>query len=250
MTALDCNVLVIGSGAAIFARPLVNYRDITGIYYSDALRDSHKIMLECLFDQPIDTALALPGVGLEHFALMKHYANLAGFGAMLIDQPQSRNRVRWDPLTGKPVITYQLAESDKARLRFGARTSVEIMFAAGAERVFLTSTERLRSLSRPMFTDIAQAVECDALQFAPYETLLASAHIQASTKMGSAASGAFANSRGEAHRVKNLMVCDASSFPTSCGANPMVAIMTMARYQGLRVAAEWSTRYARKPTSD
>ena len=35
----------------------------------------------------------------------------------------------------------------------------------------------------------------------------------------------------------------ASSFPTSCGVNPMVAILTLARYQGRRIAAEWA-RYA------
>jgi choline dehydrogenase-like flavoprotein len=230
--------------AGIFPAPIVNYRDITGIYYSDALRDSHNIMLECLFDQPIDTALALPGFGREHFDLMRHYGSMAGFGVMLIDQPQSRNRVSWDSARRKPVIDYELAESDKSRLRFGARTAVEMMLAAGAERAFLTSTEHLATLSQPMFTDIAQAVECEALAFTPHSTLLASAHIQASTKMGSERSGAFANSRGESYRVKNLMVCDSSSFPTSCGANPMIAIMTLARYQALRVGAEWSRRYA------
>jgi hypothetical protein len=29
-------------------------------------------------------------------------------------------------------------------------------------------------------------------------------------------------------------------FPTSCGANPMIAVMTLARYQGKRVANELS----------
>ena len=46
------------------------------------------------------------------------------------------------------------------------------------------------------------------------------------------------NSRGESHWIRNLIVCDSSSFPTSCGANPMVSIMTMARYQGMRIARE------------
>jgi choline dehydrogenase-like flavoprotein len=230
--------------AGIFGQPLVNYRDITGIYYSDEFRDSHNIMLECLFDQPIDTALALPGFGREHFDLMMDYSKLAGFGIMLIDQSRSRNRVTWDASASKPIIDYQLADSDKERLRFGAQMGVEVMFAAGARRVFLTSTERLATLPQPMFTEASQAKECNGLQFMPYLTLLASAHIQASTKMGSAASGAFANSRGESYHVRNLIVCDSSSFPTSCGANPMVSIMTLARYQALRVAAEWSNRYA------
>jgi choline dehydrogenase-like flavoprotein len=46
------------------------------------------------------------------------------------------------------------------------------------------------------------------------------------------------DSRGESHAVRNLLVCDSSAFPTSCGANPMISIMALARYQGRRVAAE------------
>jgi len=38
--------------------------------------------------------------------------------------------------------------------------------------------------------------------------------------------------------VQNLLVCDSSAFPASCGANPMISIMSLARYQGRRVAAE------------
>ena len=46
------------------------------------------------------------------------------------------------------------------------------------------------------------------------------------------------DSRGESHYVRNLVVCDSSAFPESCGTNPMLSIMTMARYQGRRIAAE------------
>jgi len=48
------------------------------------------------------------------------------------------------------------------------------------------------------------------------------------------------NSRGESHFVENLLVCDSSAFPSSCGANPMISIMTLARYQGKRIANELS----------
>ena len=46
------------------------------------------------------------------------------------------------------------------------------------------------------------------------------------------------NSRCESHDVENLLICDASVFPTSCGANPMISIMTLARYHGRRIASE------------
>ena len=51
------------------------------------------------------------------------------------------------------------------------------------------------------------------------------------------------NARGESHQVRNLLVCDSSVFPESCGTNPMLSVMTLARYQGRRILAEWD-RYA------
>jgi choline dehydrogenase-like flavoprotein len=62
-------------------------------------------------------------------------------------------------------------------------------------------------------------------------------------KMSEDPARAMTNSRGESHFIRNLIVCDSSSFPGSCGANPMLAIMTMARYQGRRIAGELA-RYA------
>jgi choline dehydrogenase-like flavoprotein len=58
--------------------------------------------------------------------------------------------------------------------------------------------------------------------------------------MGEDPKRSVVNSRGETHGVRNLVVCDASVFPTSCGANPMLSVMTLARYQGTRIANELS----------
>ena len=127
----------------IFDRRLQNYRNITGTFYSDAFRRSHGFVLECLFDHPMDTALAVPSFGRAHFDVMRDYQKLAGFGVMLIDDANRENRVRWDAAAGAPAIRYALGERDKERLRFGARTAVEIMLAAGAHTAFLTSDERL-----------------------------------------------------------------------------------------------------------
>jgi choline dehydrogenase-like flavoprotein len=60
--------------------------------------------------------------------------------------------------------------------------------------------------------------------------------------MGPDPKASVVNARGEAHHLRDLVVCDASVFPTSCGANPMISIMTLARYQGLRIATE-AARY-------
>jgi choline dehydrogenase-like flavoprotein len=226
--------------AGLFDRELRNYRGVTGSVYSDAYYQRDGFYYECLFDHPVNAAIAIPRIGKEHFETMLRYRNLAGFGVMLVDSVASSNRVTWNPATVKADIVYRLSENDKSRLRFAARTGVEIMFAAGAEEVFLTSEEPIGPLAYPRFKSAAEAAFCSELMFKPGATLLTSAHCQATAKMGEDPASSVVDSRCEAHNAKHLIVCDSSSFPTSCGANPMVSIMTLARYQGRRIAAERS----------
>ena len=224
--------------AAIFDRTLVNYRGITGAFYSDHFYGSHGFYYECLFDHPVNASIALPGIGLDHFALMSQYSKLAGFGAMLIDTPDPRNRVDWDESRRTTYIRYRLSEADKSRLRFAARTGVGIALATGAKEALLASEEQLGTLPAARFRNHRDAALCDRLQFLPGQTFLASAHCQSSVKMGEDQKRSVVNSRGESHLVRNLIVCDASVFPTSCGVNPMISVMTLARYQGKRIANE------------
>src|SRR5215469_1641422 len=224
--------------AGVFERDLVNYRGITGAIYSDQYYSSHGFYYECLFDHPVGAACALPDIGSEHFALMSQYSKLAGFGVMLVDSVGSRNGVVWDGQSA--AIIYHLSEPDKERLRFAARRGVEVMFAAGAKEVVLTSDEQLGALGGARFKSRQDAALCDHMQFRPCETFLVSSHCQGTVKMGEDPKRSAVNARGESHACKNLMVCDASVFPTSCGANPMIAVMTLARYQGRRVANELS----------
>lgn len=227
--------------AALFDLKISNYRGITGSYYSDHFYAQHGFMLECLFDHPIDAAIALPGFGADHFDLMRAYDRLGGFGAMLIDTPTVENRVLWNSETKRADIFYSLTDGDKARLRYAAERMVEIAFASGAKEVILTSTESLTPRGGARFRSPGEASYCDRLQFVPFRTLVSSAHAQATVKMSEKPLGTI-DSRGEVRGVQGAMVCDSSAFPTSCGVNPMISVMSLARYQGRRVIAE-RTRY-------
>jgi choline dehydrogenase-like flavoprotein len=218
--------------------PLTNYRGTTGTIYCDHFYDTHGFYYECLFGHPVYGSLVLPGIANHHFDLMRQLDRLAGFGVMLVDTVSARNRVEWHAPTSTPRISYHLSKSDRERLRFAARTGIEIMLAAGAREALLCSTESIGSLRMPRFTSMAAAASCSALQFTPHETTITSSHCQSTVKMGEDATQSMLNSRGESHHVRNLLVCDSSAFPESCGANPMLSIMTMARYQGRRMAAE------------
>lgn len=219
-------------------REIVNYRGISGTIYSDHFYESHGFYFECLFGHPVYGALVFPGFGAAHFDLMLGFPRTAAFGVMLIDTVDLTNRVAWRSTDRKAVIHYRLAEADKARLRFAAIKGVEIMFAAGAREVMIPSEEPVGSLVAPRFRRAQEASYCSDLRFLPHATAISSAHCQATVKMGADPRIGMIDSRGESHFVRNLLVCDSSAFPTSCGANPMISIMAMARYQGRRVAGE------------
>lgn len=218
--------------------PLTNYRGISGSVYSDHYAETHGFYFECLFGHPMYGAAVLPNTGTEHFELMLEINRLAGFGVMLEDRSDDANRVESSPEEPWYRIHYQLGEDEKSRLRFAAEKAVEVMFAAGAREVLLPSDERLGSLPSPRFRRPADARFCSELQFTPHRTTITSSHCQATAKMGLDPRRSVINSRCESHLVRNLLVCDSSSFPESCGANPMLSIMTLARYQAKRIAAE------------
>jgi choline dehydrogenase-like flavoprotein len=169
---------------------------------------------------------------------MRRYARLAGFGVMIVDEADSRNRVEWHAPTGEARIHYRLSDDAKRRLRFAAARGVEIFFAAGAEEALLASDEPIGPLASPRFARVQDAAHCESLRFEPHQTVVTSAHCQGTVKMGEDPARAVVDSRGESHHVRNLLVCDASVFPESCGVNPMLSIMTMARYQARRIAGE------------
>jgi choline dehydrogenase-like flavoprotein len=219
-------------------RQIVNYRGISGTIFSDHFYESHGFYFECLFGHPVYGSVVFPGVGKEHFELMLNFSRTAGFGVMLVDSVDPANRVEWDASQQKAVIRYRLTEADKARLRFAATKAVEVMFAAGAREVLLPSEEPVGPLPAPRFRSAKEAAYCAELRFRPHMTTITSAHCQATVKMAEDPRVGIVNSRGESHGVRNLVVCDSSVFPTSCGANPMLSIMSMARYQARRIAAE------------
>jgi choline dehydrogenase-like flavoprotein len=212
--------------------PITNYRGIPGTVYSDAFYAAHGFYLESLFGHAVYGSLVIPGIGEEHFDVLRQMPKLAGFGVMLVDSVDDANRVEWSASDGKPRIHYQPAAGDRDRLRIAAQRAVEVMFAGGAKSVHLPTNDR------PHFASAADATRCAELRFEPHRTLLTSSHSQGTIKMGEDERRTATNSRGESREVRNLVVCDSSSFPTSCGVNPMLSIMTMARYQGRRIAAE------------
>ena len=192
--------------------------------------------LESMADQPLYAAIMSPGPALHSYEMIKAFRNLAGFGVMLVDTPQSGNRVRLDE-NGGPEIDYTLSEADKRRFAEGVAEAVRIMFKAGANEVYLPTTENIlgqgnaTSEVRPQILtspDQSTSVEKN-LRFIPNRTMVTSAHMQATDKMGASAENSVVGQDFHVWGTRNLFVVDGSIFPTSVGANPMQSIYTIAK---------------------
>jgi choline dehydrogenase-like flavoprotein len=116
-----------------------------------------------------------------------------------------------------------------------------MMFLAGARKVIVPSNENFLNLPGfdPMrgvyLTSVEQADVLERhLDFVPNRTMLTSAHLQATNKMGPSPDMAVVSPRQRVwnvltrEEIPNLYVMDSSMFPTSVGANPMQSLYTFA----------------------
>ena len=134
--------------------------------------------------------LLIPGDGLQVYENIQQFNRTAGFGVMLVDTPSDSNCVTLDD-AGNPVLQYALSDSDKSRFRTGVAIAIRMMFLAGAKKVIIPSNENF--LKKPDFEPmhgvyLTKIEEADLveqnLEFIPNRTLLTSAHLQATNKIG------------------------------------------------------------------
>jgi choline dehydrogenase-like flavoprotein len=204
------------------------------VYVDDHLVD-RGYALESMAAPPVYAALMSPGSAMHTFEMVQSFRQLAGFGVMLIDTPSSENRLFIDE-KGEPQIEYRLSDADKQRFREGIAEAVRVMFKAGAKQVYLPTTEgilRAGPASSPqpvVFTDINQAVQAvKRLKFIPNRSIVTSAHMQATDKMGASPENSVVGRDFHVWGTRSLYVVDGSIFPTSIGANPMQSIYTFAK---------------------
>ena len=191
--------------------------------------------LESMSAEPLYGAIMAMGPAKFSLDMILSYRNLGGFGVMLIDTPAPHNRVVLDG-NGEPQIEYTLSGADKVRFRRGVAQAVRIMFRAGAKQVFLPTNEDILrgnttgGLKPLVLTDSRQADVVEKnLQFIPNRSIITSAHLQATNKLGASASDSVVSKDLKVWGTEGLYVVDGSIFPTSIGANPMQSIYTFAK---------------------
>ena len=225
----------------IFDRQINLLEGLDSATFVDAFGVMPGFIFETMGGLPAYGAVLIPGDGAQVYDKIRKFNVCAGFGVMLVDTPSDDNCITLDE-QGNPVITYALSEPDKARFRTGVALGIRMMFLAGAKTVIIPSNENFLNQSDfdPMrgvyLTDIEQADQVEKyLEFLPNRTLLTSAHLQATNKIGPSPKIAVVSTRQRVwnmitgEEIPNLYVMDSSIFPTSVGANPMQSIYTFAK---------------------
>ncbi len=191
--------------------------------------------LESMSAEPLYGAIMAMGPAKYSLEMIRAYRHLGGFGVMLIDTPSPENRVLLNG-DGDPEIRYTLSEADKVRFRRGVAEAIRIMFRAGAKEVFLPTNEDLLGdnttgeLKPLILTEGRQADAVEKnLRFIPNRSIVTSAHLQATNKMGASPKDSVVSKDFKVWGTDGLYVVDGSVFPTSIGANPMQSIYTFAK---------------------
>jgi choline dehydrogenase-like flavoprotein len=203
----------------IFPEPLHAYYGIPQAYYIDEFidlardpRSGYALMPIAGF--PALTAANLPGFGRAHYALLRDYPRMGGLLALLHDQ--SAGTVA-EGRGGRPAISYALEPGDARALTTGLKRTVEVLWAAGAERVVVPYLDSPLSL-RP--EDGVAAIDLRGVRAGAIP--LASTHPQSTARMGGDPTRSVADSFGELHDAPGVFVADTSVFPTSLGAPPQI----------------------------
>jgi choline dehydrogenase-like flavoprotein len=198
---------------ALMDEPVDMARGVPQSYFVDEFA-SEGIMLEGIAGPPDYVAMGLPVAGERHRELMAGYQEMAQFGLMISDD--SRGRVH-SP-AGRPLVRYDLSDSDTARVRSGLERLAELFWAAGAQRVLLP-------LARKPELRPGEAIP----ELRPRDLKLMAFHPLGTARMDARGPRhGVLDAHGRVHGTEGVYVCDGSAVPSSLGVNPQITIMTLA----------------------
>lgn len=189
-----------------------------GVLQSVGIEQFHDegVLIEATSTPPGMGSFVLPGVGRALRAELDGTDRLAYLGAMVADRPSGR-------VLGarRPLLRYDLATEDAAKLRRSIVAMGEVLFAAGASEV-LTGL-----LRRPVVTSKDELVEA-ASRVPAGELHVAAFHPTGSARMGADAQRCPVGVDGRLRGVEGVYVADASVLPTCPEVNPQLSIMALA----------------------
>ncbi|MBC9715226.1 FAD-dependent oxidoreductase [Streptomyces sp. TRM66268-LWL] len=168
-----------------------------------------------------------------HLGALKDLTHTAGVGIITRDRDSGVVKVARD---GEPVPHYRLSAYDTAHLHAGVEGAAKILAAAGARRI--TSAHQAGPAYEPdrggTYEEFVTA--CRNTGYEPGRCAIAALHIMGTARMGGSRDTSATDPDGATWEVPNVVVADASCFPTSSGVNPMISIEAIAYMNATRLA--------------
>ena len=200
---------------AVFDEDVMGWHGVHQAYQVREFMDDG-ILITAINIPPSLVTMSLPHHGEALGRLMRDYNRMVVAGCLIEDS--TTGTVRNLPGIG-PLAFYDITPRDVERAAKALALTAELMFAAGAKRVVapfegapdLHSVDDARALAK-------HAIRRDALE-------LFTVHLMGTARMSDDPRRGVTNSYGVVHGIPNLMVADASLFPTPVGVNPMETIM-------------------------
>jgi choline dehydrogenase-like flavoprotein len=192
----------------------------------------------------VEAAPAHPGlmsVGIpwknarDHRREIQHVRRAAPFIVLTRDSSGGRVRIT---SAGHSYFDYRLGKEEKRLMKHGMATAARMHHAAGADRIITLHTARLiweRESSGGSIEKFCKQI--DAASTSPNRLPLFSAHQMGTCRLGSDSASAVCDSSGAVYGLSGAYVADSSLFPASCGVNPMITIMALARHVARAIIA-------------
>jgi choline dehydrogenase-like flavoprotein len=217
------------SVTAEFPSEVNDFHGATHSLYMDqhTLPDKGGYLLLNAIQEPVEAGFQVePGTGKPYVAYMTGYKNTIRLISLIHDK--NVGQVRWE--NGQKQIHYTVDNDDFEAMKKGLVTTARILFAAGASKLYLPSSNKA-------VIERADQVESviGALKNEPARYKYTSFHPQGTCRMGRDPKTTVVNPYGETHDVKNLYVADASLLPTSIGYNPSETVYALASYISDRI---------------
>ncbi|KAA1170850.1 GMC family oxidoreductase [Marinobacter salinexigens] len=201
-----------------------NFHGATHSLYMDKYtmpEEGGYLLLDAVQDPTEASFQAEPGTGEPYMAYMSRYRNAVRLITLIHDQ--NVGEVNWN--NGAKEIKYFVDDADFEIMKAGLKTNARILFAAGANKLHIPSSQPLSIDSE---NDIDSVI--GGLKNEPARYRYTSFHPQGTCRMGADPAKTVVSPTGETHDVHNLYVVDASLLPTSIGYNPSETVYALAHY--------------------
>ncbi len=223
----------------VYDEELKPWEGVMQALYSDRFRnlhDNYGLKYETAAAHPHLMLTFIPWRGARpHFELLQALSSTVPLGVLLRDRDGGEVRVGGD---GEPIVRYKLSRFDADHLRTGIEGAAQMHEAAGAQRIYSAHTQWVSY--RPGVAGSREQFMADAddAGYGAGRIALGSFHIMGSARMGGSPASSVCDPTGQTWEVRDLYVCDASTFPTASGVNPQISIQAIAHMNASGLAAK------------